>query len=83
MTRKGAYPYYFMGSFDKFNEKSTPKEEFYSILNGENISESDYKHAQNVWNTFKLENMGQYHDLYMKSDVLLLADVLKTSERHV
>ena len=77
MSQKGVYPYDFMDSFDKFNEKLPPKEEFYSILNDEHISGEDYKHAQNVWNTFNLKNMGEYHDLYLKSDILLLADVFE------
>ena len=77
MARKGVYPYDYMDSFDKFNEKLPPKEEFYSILNNENISHEDHKHAQNVWNTFSLKNMGEYHDLYLKSDILLLADVFE------
>ncbi|XP_068745285.1 uncharacterized protein [Montipora capricornis] len=77
MSRKGVYPYDFMDSFGKFNEKLPPKEEFYSILNDEHISDDQYKHAQNVWNTFNLKNMGEYHDLYLKSDILLLADVFE------
>ena len=77
MSQKGVYPYDFMDSFDKFNEKLPPKENFYSILNDEEISDEDYKHAQNVWNTFSLKNMGEYHDLYLESDVLLLADVFQ------
>ena len=79
MARKGVYPYdyMYMDSFDKFNEKLPPKEEFYSILNDEHISDEDYEHAQDVWNTFSLKNMGEYHDLYLKSDVLLLADVFE------
>ena len=53
MSQKGVYPYDFMDSFDKFNsEKLPPKEEFYGILNDEHITDEDYKHAQNVWNTF-------------------------------
>ena len=75
MSKKGVYPYDFMDSFEKFNEKLLSKEDFYSILNDEHISDEDYKHAQNVWNTFSLKNMGEYHDLYIKSDILLLADV--------
>ena len=77
MARKGVYPYDYMDSFDKFNEKLPTKEEFYSILNNEHISDEDYKHTQNVWNTFSLKNMGEYHDLYLKSDILLLADVFE------
>ena len=77
MVRKGVYPYDYMDSFDKFNEKLPSKEEFYSLLNDEHISNEDYEHAQNVWNTFSLKNMGDYHNLYLGSDVLLLADVFE------
>ena len=77
MARKGVYPYDYMDSFDKFNEKLPTKDEFFSILNNQHITDEDYKHAQNVWNTFKLSNMGEYHDLYLKSDILLLADVFE------
>ena len=54
MARKGVYPYDFMDSFDKFNEKLPLKEEFYSILNNEHISDKDYEHAKTVWNKFSL-----------------------------
>ena len=77
MAQKGTYPYDYMNSFDKFNEKLPLKEEFYSILNDEHISNEDYKHVETVWETFNLKNMGEYHDLYLKSDVLLLADVFE------
>ena len=77
MARKGVYPYDYMDSFDKFNDKLPRKEEFYSILNDEHISDEDYQHAQSVWNTFCLKTMGEYHDLYLKSDILLLADVFE------
>ncbi|XP_068753693.1 uncharacterized protein [Montipora capricornis] len=66
MSRKGVYPYDFMDSFGKFNEKLPPKEEFYSILNDEHISDDQYKHAQNVWNTFNLKNMGLSWDAMLK-----------------
>ncbi|XP_068675675.1 uncharacterized protein [Montipora foliosa] len=77
MSKKGVYPYDFMDSFEKFDEKLPSKEDFYSILNDEHISGKDYQHAQTVWGTFSLKNMGEYHDLYLKSDILLLADVFE------
>ena len=78
MKRKGIYPYDHMDCFDRFNETKLPvQQDFYSILNNEHISDEQYKHAQNVWNTFNLKTMGDYHDLYLKSDILLLADVFE------
>ena len=77
MVRKGVYPYDYMNSFEKFNHKLPSKEDFYSILNDQHISNEDYEHAQNVWNKFSLKNMGDYHNLYLKSDILLLADVFE------
>ena len=77
MVRKGVYPYDYMDSFDKFNKKLPTKEEFYSILNDEHTSDEGYNHAKNVWDTFNLKNMGECHDLYLKSDILLLADVFE------
>ena len=78
MTRKGIYPYDYMDSFEKFNKTELPtKEEFYSILNNEHITNEDYCHAQKVWNTFQLQTMGEYHNLYLKSDILLLSDVFE------
>ena len=78
MTRKGIYPYDYMDSFEKFSKTELPtKEEFYSILNNEHISDEDYCHAKKVWNTFQLKTMGEYHNLYLKSDILLLADVFE------
>ena len=77
MKQKGVYPYDFMHSFEKFNETLPPKEDFFSIMNNEHITDEDYKHAQNVWDTFNLKSMGEYHDLYLKSDILLLTDVFE------
>lgn len=75
MKQKGVYPYDFMDCVDKFEEQQLPsKNDFYSLLTDDGISEEQYQHAQKVWNTFGL-NMGEYHDLYLKSDILLLADV--------
>ena len=77
MTRKGVYPYDYMDSFNKFNEQLPKKEDFFSILNNEHITDEDYNHALNVWKTFSLKNMGEYHDLYLTSDIILLADVFE------
>ena len=77
MARKGVYPYDYMDSFDKFNEKLPRKEDFYSNMNNEHISDEDYCHAKKVWNTFQLQTMGEYHNLYLQSDILLLADVFE------
>ena len=78
MKGKGVYPYDYMDSFDKFNDSQLPsKEDFYSLLNNEDIGDDDYNHAKDVWNTFSIKNMGEYHDLYLRSDVLLLADVFE------
>ena len=78
MKAKGVYPYDYMDSFQKFSETQLPKrDDFYSLLTNEEISESEYAHAQKVWETFGIKNMGQYHDLYLRSDVLLLADIFE------
>ena len=78
VKRKGVYPYDYMDSFQKFEETELPtQEQFYSLLNKESISDEDYQHAQNVWKTFNMKSMGDYHDVYLKADVLLLADVFE------
>ena len=78
LLTKGVYPYEYMDSWEKFNKTSLPiKEDFYSHLNREDIEEFDYRHGNNVFNNFKLNNLGDYHDLYVQSDSLLLADVFK------
>ena len=78
VKRKGVYPYDHMDSFQKFEETELPtQEQFYSLLNNSSISDDDYQHAQNVWKTFNMKSMGDYHDLYLKADVLLLADVFE------
>ena len=78
LLRKGVYPYEYMDSWEKFNETSLPnKEDFYRNLNMEDIGDIDYRYANNVFKGFKLENLGDYHDLYVQSDKLLLADVFE------
>ena len=75
---KGIYPYECMNSWEKFDETSLPpKEGFYSELNSEGISNEDYAHSQKVWEVFEINNRDEYHDLYVQSDTLLVADVFE------
>ena len=67
-----------MDSWEKYDENALPyKKDFYSSLNLEDISDEDYAHAQKVWEVFKINNLGDYHDLYVQSETLLLADVFQ------
>ena len=78
LTRKGVYPCDYVSSIEALTETQLPsKQEFYSKLNDEDITDDDYQHALNVWNTFNCKPIRDYHDLYLKSDVLLLADVFE------
>ena len=78
LRRKGVYPYEYMDRLEKLDEEKLPPiEKFYSHLNAEGISEEDYQHAHVVWKEFNIETMKGYHDLYLTSDVLLLADVFE------
>ena len=75
LLRKGVYPYEYMDNWERFNETSLPnKESLYSNLNMKNIHDIDYRHGNNVFQRFKLK---EYHDLYVQSDTLLLADVFE------
>ena len=70
------YPYQYMEDWEKFNEKSLPeKEDFYSHLNMEDITDDDYAHAKRVYEDFESKHLREYHELYVQSDTLLLADV--------
>ena len=87
VSRKGVYPYEYMDDFEKFKKQSLPKKtSFFSRLKQEKVSDEDFEHAQKVWKECKLKNMGDFHDLYLKTDVLLLADVMenfrKLCEKH-
>ena len=76
--RKGVYPYEYMDEWNKFDEKELPsKESFYNNLTMEDISDTDYAHANNVFKKFNIKNLGEFHDLYLRSDTLLLADVFE------
>ena len=73
--KKGAYPYDYMNSVTKFDEKLLEK--ISTATFKMNIYLMKYKHSQSAWNTFNLNTMGEYRDLYLKSDILLLGDVWK------
>ena len=78
LLRKGVYPYEYIDSWQRFDETSLPdKEAFYSNLNMEDIMDTDYIHANKVFKKFKLTHLGEYHDLYVQSDTLLLVDVFE------
>ena len=87
LKQKHAYPYEYMDSFKWFNEENLPDRKcFYSSVrdgttndNGkkldDHISDEDYLTCKKIWNEFNRKNMGDYHDHYLRKDVLLLADV--------
>ena len=78
LSRKGVYPYDYLDSFGKFDDPKLPEQrDFYSILNESSISSSDYEHAKNVFHTLECKTIGDYHDIYLKTDILLLADVFE------
>ena len=79
MRRKGKYPYEYMDSWKKFEQTSLPpKDAFFSRLNMKGISDQDYEHAQQVWNTMEKKTPGCYHNTYLVTDVLVLVDVFGT-----
>ena len=78
VKEKGIYSYEYMDSFKRFNEDKLPdKSKFLSSLKDSCISEQDYDRAIKVWNVFEIKALGEYHDLYLKTDVLLLPDVFE------
>ena len=78
LLRKGVYPYEYMDNWERFDETTLPdKKAFYSNLNMEDITDADYRHANNLFKKCGLKNLGEYHDLYVQSDTLLLADVFE------
>ena len=78
LLQKGVYPYEYMDEWEKINKTSLAKtEDFYSHLNMEDIIAADYVQAKRVCKDFEIKNLGEYHDLYLHSDTLLLADVFE------
>lgn len=78
MLRKGVFPYEYWDSPERMTETSLPpRRSFFSKLTGESCTLSNYWHAMKVWKTFELKTLVEYHDLYLTTDVLLLADVFE------
>ena len=78
LIRKGVYPYEYMDSWERFDKKLLPKKEnFYSSLNMEDVTDVDYRQVEKVWKDFKIKNIGVHHDFYVESDTLLLSDVFE------
>ena len=89
LKRKGDYPYEYMNSFERFNEEKLPAKKYFysSIKDGKigddgkisdgHISVKDYLTCEKIWDKFEMKNMGDYHDHYLKKDVLLSADVFE------
>ena len=80
VKQNGFYPYEYRTDFEKFNERLPSKEKFYSSLTSKKINDNKYEHLFNVWNKFKMNTMKDYHDFYLKCDVLLLPDVFENLE---
>ena len=79
LIRKGIYPYEYMNSWDRFNETRLPsKDAFYSNLYMSGVGDKENEHTSNVWREFRIRNMGEYHDLYLKTDTVLLANVFES-----
>ena len=79
MKRKGVYPYEYMNSFERFDEDRLPGiDKFYSSLNKKSITIEEYDYAKKVWNELGCETMGAYHNVYLLTDTLLLADVFES-----
>ena len=77
LLRKGVYLYEYTDSWQRFDETLPAKEAFYSNLNMEDITDVDYRHAKRLLKYFSNKNIGDYHDLYVQGDTLLLADVFE------
>src|SRR2546425_3192373 len=78
ISQKEVFPYDYVSSWNKLDEASLPpRSAFYSQLKGSNITDDEYHHAQKVWTSLKCHNLGEYSDIYLKTDTLLLSDVVE------
>ena len=82
VKQKGFYPYEYMSDFKKFKEELPCKEKFYSSLTGKKIISKENEDVLQVWNKFKMKTIKDYHDLYLKCDVLLLANIFEKSRNN-
>ncbi|KAB0790736.1 hypothetical protein PPYR_15666 [Photinus pyralis] len=82
IRQKGVFPYSFVDAFDKLDQTQLPnKADFFDKLHEQHITEDEYSRAQDVWNLFQCQTLGEYSDIYLKSDVLLLADIFENYRR--
>ncbi|XP_046851910.1 uncharacterized protein LOC124445250 [Xenia sp. Carnegie-2017] len=82
LLRKAVYPYECIDGWPRFDEEALPpKEAFYSKLSGESITDGEYAHGKRVWDAFGCASLGDYHDLYLRTDVLLLADIFENFQK--
>ena len=83
LLKKGTYPYEYIDTAARFSETELPDiENFYSNLSEKTITPAEYDHAQQVWSQMGIQNLGEYHDLYLKTDVLYWLMCLKLSGRN-
>ena len=76
VKKKSVYPYEYMNSFKRFKEDELPdKDCFLSPLKDCSITDEEYQRAIDIWKVFSIKNLGEYHDLYLKTDILLLCEV--------
>ena len=78
VKEKGLYAFEYMSSFKRFNEDKLPdRSEFFSSLKNKCVSNEEYDRAVEIWDVFKIKALGEYHNLHLKTDVLLLADAFE------
>ncbi|PKK68304.1 hypothetical protein RhiirC2_834036 [Rhizophagus irregularis] len=71
LFRKGVFPYDWTNSWEKFDGTNLPRrKDFYLILSQQNISKEDYEYSQKIWQEFEMKNFGEYHDLYLETEIL-------------
>ena len=77
VKQKRFYPYEYLSDYEKFKEELRSKQRFYSSLTDRKITDKEREHVLNVWKKFEMKTMKDYQDLYLKCDVLLLADIFE------